>query len=67
MPVMDGCELAQRIRADDRLAKVPLIAVTAFGSSWQEAALACGCTSVLEKPTDFADFERRVRAAIAAQ
>jgi CheY-like chemotaxis protein len=67
MPVMDGCELAQRIRADDHLAKVPLIAITAFGSGWQEAALACGCTSVLEKPTKFPDFERAVRAAVAGQ
>jgi two-component system cell cycle response regulator DivK len=65
MPVMDGCELAQHIRADDHLAKVPLIAITAFGSCWQEAALACGCTSVLEKPTEFPEFERVVRAALA--
>jgi CheY-like chemotaxis protein len=65
MPVMDGCELAQRIRADEHLAKVPLIAITAFGSGWQEAALACGCTSVLEKPTESPEFERVVRAALA--
>jgi CheY-like chemotaxis protein len=65
MPVMDGCELAQRIRADEHLGKVPLIAVTAFGSGWQEAALACGCTSVLEKPTESPEFERVVRAALA--
>jgi CheY-like chemotaxis protein len=67
MPVMDGCELAQHIRADEHLAKVPLIAITAFGSGWREAALACGCTSVLEKPTAFRDFERVVRAALAGQ
>ena len=67
MPVMDGLELAQHIRADDHLAKVPLIAITAFGSGWQEAALACGCTSVLQKPTEFPDFERVVRAALAGQ
>jgi CheY-like chemotaxis protein len=65
MPVMDGLELAQHIRADAHLAKVPLIAITAFGSGWQEAALACGCTSVLQKPTEFPDFERVVRAALA--
>jgi two-component system cell cycle response regulator DivK len=65
MPVMDGCELAQHIRNDDQLAKVPLIAITAFGSGWQAAALACGCTSVLEKPTEFPEFQRVVRAALA--
>ena len=65
MPVMDGLELAQHIRADEHLAKVPLIAITAFGSGWQEAALACGCTSVLEKPTESPDFERTVGAALA--
>ncbi len=65
MPVMDGCEMAQRFRGDDGLAKVPLIAVTAFGSAWREAARACGCTNVFEKPTDFVEFERAVRAALA--
>jgi len=67
MPVMDGCELAQHIRADDHLAKVPVIAITAFGSAWQDAAQACGCTSVLEKPIESPDFERVVRAALAGQ
>ena len=67
MPVMDGCELAQHIRADDHLAKVPLIAITAFGSAWQDAAHACGCTSVLEKPIESPEFERVVRAALAGQ
>jgi len=67
MPVMDGCELAQRIRADDHLSKMPLVAVTAFGSGWQQAALACGCTSVLERPTDLPVFERAVRAALGGQ
>jgi CheY-like chemotaxis protein len=67
MPVMDGCELAQHIRADDLLAKVPLIAITAFGSAWQDAARACGFTSVLTKPIESPDFERVVRAALAVQ
>jgi len=60
MPVMDGCEMAQRVRNDDRTYRTPMLAVTCFGSAWQEAALACGCQKVLPKPAELDAFEAAV-------
>jgi CheY-like chemotaxis protein len=60
MPVMDGCEMAQRIRADVRTRAIPIVAVTCFGPAWQEAARTCGCEIVLEKPTALSDLESAI-------
>ena len=56
MPVMDGYELATRIRAserDDRLARVPIIALTADGGSEVRSRCeAAGMDDLLIKPVD---------------
>jgi two-component system cell cycle response regulator DivK len=62
MPNMDGCEMVQRLRMDDRTRNIPVIGVTGFGPAWHEAALASGCDLVLDKPTAPEDFEAAVVA-----
>jgi CheY-like chemotaxis protein len=47
----DGCELCQRLKADDRTRAIPIIAVTAWAmGGYVERALRAGCDSVLIKP-----------------
>jgi signal transduction histidine kinase len=65
MPVMDGYELLQRLRAMPRHAAVPAFALTGFGRDVDVArALEAGFTEQLTKPIDFALLLEKVRAAL---
>jgi CheY-like chemotaxis protein len=51
LPRMDGFELIQRIRQDDRLRHVPVIALSGYsGAEHQDRALEAGSDRVLLKP-----------------
>ena len=51
LPVLDGYEAARRIRADSELAHIPIIAVTSYALSGDEAkARAAGCDGYVAKP-----------------
>ena len=57
MPVMDGIQAAHAIRRHDELARVPILAVTAFGDFYDERARDAGCNDVIQKPLDFDQLE----------
>jgi uncharacterized protein (TIGR02266 family) len=50
LPVMDGSHLIAHIRRDPKLRALPVIAVSAGGSSAREAALQAGADLFLDKP-----------------
>ena len=51
LPVMDGYETTRRIRADPALRKIPIIAVTSYALSGDEAKTrAAGCDAYIAKP-----------------
>src|SRR5271166_2108405 len=51
LPVVDGYEATRRIRAIPELAKVPIVAVTSYALSGDEAkARAAGCDGYIAKP-----------------
>lgn len=51
MPVLDGFEVARRLRADAAWRRVPLVAVSAFSMPGdREAALAAGFDAYYSKP-----------------
>jgi two-component system cell cycle response regulator DivK len=53
LPVVDGWEATSRIKADDALKHIPVIALTAHAMVGDAArALACGCDAYLTKPLD---------------
>lgn len=62
MPGLSGEEVCRRIRADERLRDIPVIAYTAHVQRSEVAnLLAQGFDTVLIKPVRFWDFERVLR------
>jgi CheY-like chemotaxis protein len=51
LPGTDGLTLTRRLRADERFARVPIIAVTAYAMARDEKeALEAGCSAFVTKP-----------------
>jgi CheY-like chemotaxis protein len=63
MPVMDGVELIERLRADPETADLPIMAITADGSEQTEdRARRAGAVDFLSKPVDLPELLDRLRA-----
>jgi CheY-like chemotaxis protein len=53
LPRLDGWEATRRLKADPRLARIPVIVLTAHAMRGdEERARACGCDDFLTKPID---------------
>ncbi len=54
LPVLDGLAATRRIREQDGLGRVPIVAVSAHDSAdFHAEALAAGCNEYVTKPIDF--------------
>ncbi|MDQ3131333.1 MAG: response regulator [Acidobacteriota bacterium] len=53
LPMVDGLTATRAIRESNTAAKLPIIAVTAFGKSYYDKAIAAGCNDLIDKPVDF--------------
>jgi CheY-like chemotaxis protein len=68
MPVMDGMETVTRIRADENLKNIPVIALTANALKGDaEKYIKAGCDDYLPKPIKFAKFYDKIGAIIAVK
>jgi uncharacterized protein (TIGR02266 family) len=61
LPIMDGAAVIREVRADDRFARVPIIAVSAGGESARQAAMSAGADFFLDKPMRLADVVATMR------
>jgi uncharacterized protein (TIGR02266 family) len=61
MPVMDGFQLVEKIRGDEKLKKIPIVAISAGGRDAQERAMSCGVDIFLRKPVRFAEVLETVK------
>ena len=52
MPIMDGLTATKTIRRLDGMARLPIIAVTAYGKSYYRQAMEAGCDDLINKPLD---------------
>ncbi|MBK7708186.1 MAG: response regulator [Acidobacteria bacterium] len=53
LPVVDGLTATRAIREVTFGSRVPIIAVTAFGSDFKREASEAGCDELLDKPLDY--------------
>jgi len=67
LPLVDGYEATRRIRTNPDLKSVPIIAVTSYALSGDEAkALAAGCDGYVTKPYSPRDLLAKVRTYLAS-
>ena len=67
LPGIDGYEATGRIRGNPALAKTPIIAVTSYALSGEEAkALAAGCDAYVAKPYSPRALLARIREYLGA-
>jgi len=62
LPKLDGYEATRRIKADEKLSKIPVVALTAYAMKGnQEKTFEAGCSGHIEKPIDPATFVEEVK------
>ena len=63
MPIMDGIECLQEIRADPHFKLIPVIMLTTSKQDEDHIrSYELGCNTFIEKPVDFAKFSEAIRA-----
>jgi CheY-like chemotaxis protein len=63
LPRMDGLTLTRKLKADEKLKHVPVIAMTAFAMKGDDRkALDAGCDGYITKPIDTRKFSQQVSA-----
>ena len=66
MPLLDGLQATQMLKADPRTAAIPIVALTAHTEQADRAAAeAAGCTSFLSKPVEPQRVAMEVRRVLA--
>jgi two-component system, cell cycle response regulator DivK len=67
LPGMDGYAVARALRANPKLAAIPVVAVTSYAMPGdREHCIEAGCTGYLEKPIDPQIFTSQVEAFLGA-
>lgn len=65
IPGLDGYEVTLRLRAEPRLAEVPIVAITAEGN--RDTSLAVGANGFIEKPIDARTFAHTIHGYLGGQ
>lgn len=62
LPKIDGYEVTRRLKQNNQLASIPVIALTAHAMKGDmEKALAAGCEGYISKPINVRDFYDRIK------
>jgi two-component system, cell cycle response regulator DivK len=67
MPVMDGLEVARRLRGNPETKEIAILATTALSRSDDlEACLEAGCNAYIVKPFGVRNLQRKIRELLAS-
>ncbi|MBI5643898.1 MAG: response regulator [Deltaproteobacteria bacterium] len=61
MPKIDGFEVCKRIKNDEHMKEIKILAVTAYGKEDIDKILQCGADYCLPKPLKLKDFQKNVQ------
>lgn len=62
LPVMDGYEVARRLKEAEKTKSIPIVAVTSYAMAGdRETILATGCEGYIEKPIDPDGFVAEIK------
>jgi CheY-like chemotaxis protein len=65
MPQLDGLSATRRIRQQENMAAIPIVAVSAYGADqFRELALAAGCDEYVSTPFEPVALERIIRSLV---
>ena len=68
LPILDGIAATQRIRQQQHMERVPIVAVTAYPLSYSRVkAFAKGCDEYMPKPIDMSELARVVNRYLSPQ
>lgn len=63
IPKIDGYEVTRRLKADEDLSEIPIIALTAHAMKGdREKALSAGCNGYIPKPINVREFPSQIEA-----
>jgi two-component system cell cycle response regulator DivK len=66
LPVMDGWEATRRLKADERTADIPVVALTGHAlAGFSEGARQAGCDAFVTKPCLPEDLVKEIRKVLA--
>ncbi|MDA1258604.1 MAG: response regulator [Chloroflexi bacterium] len=65
LPMIDGWEVARRLKADDQLREIPIIALTAHAMSEdRDKAIGAGCDEYDTKPIDLSRLLKKMQSLL---
>jgi two-component system, cell cycle response regulator DivK len=68
LPIIDGWEVARRLKAAPATKEIPIIALTAHAMTGdREKALAAGCNDYDTKPIDFGQLVSKIEALLGRE
>jgi two-component system, cell cycle response regulator DivK len=66
LPGLDGCEMARRLKADERTRRIPVIALSAHGAARRaREAMEAGCVAFVPKTSRPGILVEEIRRALA--
>ena len=65
MPCLNGIELTRSIRLKKETSRLPILAITAFGETTMNAALAAGASACARKPVQMSEFLPMIKTLMA--
>lgn len=65
MPQMDGLAATRRIREEEHLRDVPIVAVSAYGAEhWRDRAIAAGCNEYVSTPFEPRELNELIKSLL---